>query len=362
MSSYFPDFFVDLVFPLLGVSLLALLPVLIWLVFFLRKQPEKKTYVALTFLAGMLSVIPIKLYQKYWDVALLSLENLDLTRAIGELVDFPSFPKLFAFVTTNIIVAFGLFLFVAFMMFFLEILSGDNTVSTFKKKFKRILEEPVFFVTVGIIVGVYAYFSSHSIDERIYFFLVVGMLEEFVKNLVVRFSDEFKIRSIDDALEFSIIVALGFAFVENILYFQDALESLRKGVIELGGFFSIVFLRSTLSVAAHIIFSSIFGYFYGVAHFSSQIYKNSVRSTQYFIIKKLHQILHMKEETLFHEEQLFLGMFTAMGLHAIFNSLLEFGEFRWSVAFVFTFLFIIIHLFHRQKHATIAEQETYPLK
>jgi len=248
----------------------------------------------------------------------------------------------------NILVSFGLFLFVAFLMFFLEILSGDNTVKTFRKKFIRIAEEPIFFVSVGIILGLYTYFSSFSLHEKIYFFLVVGMLEEFVKNLVLRFADEFKITSVDDALEFSIIVALGFAFAENVLYFHDLIGG--KHVLG-NDVYLLIIMRSTISVAAHVIFSSIFGYFYGIAYFASDIYKNKVKGAQTFIIKKLHQILHLKESTLFHEEQLFLGMFLAMGLHAIYNSLLEFNKFNFAIIFVCVFMIIIQRLFHRQKFA-----------
>ncbi len=329
-----------------GIILVALLPVLGWLWFFQKKQPEKKSYIALTFLAGMFSVLPIKLYEAYWDIAILNLENLSLITAIADLVHIQTLPKLFSFIVINIIVALGLFLFVAFLMFFLEILSGDNTIKTFKQKIIRIAETPVFFVSVGVILGLYTYLSSFSLHEKIYFFLVVGMLEEFVKNLVLRFADEFKITSINDALEFSIIVALGFAFTENILYFNDLIGG---GKVIGQNIYILIIMRSTISVAAHIIFSSIFGYFYGVAYFASDIYKIRVKGAQSFFIKKLHQILHLKESTVFHEEQLFLGMFVAMGLHAIYNSLLEFDMFNSALIFIFIFIIVIQHLFKKQK-------------
>ncbi len=334
----------------IGIILVALLPVLGWLWFFQKKQPEKKSYLALTFLAGMLSILPIKLYEAYWDIAILNLENLSLFTAIANLVHVQSLPKLFSFIILNVIVAFGLFIFVAFLMFFLEILSGDNTMKTFRRKFIRIMESPVFFVSVGIILGLYTYFSSFSLHEKIYFFLVVGMLEEFVKNLVLRFADEFKINSVDDALEFSIVVALGFAFAENVLYFNNLIGG---GQVLGQSIYILIIMRSTISVAAHVIFSSIFGYFYGIAYFASDIYKEKIKGAQGFVIRRLHQILHLKEVTLFHEEQLFLGMFLAMGLHAIYNSLLEFNKFNFALIFICVFIIIIQHLFHKQKFAII---------
>lgn len=328
-----------------GIILIALLPVLGWLWFFQRKQPEKKTYVALTFLAGMLSVLPIKLYEAYWDVAIFNLENINMFQSIADLVQMQSLPKLLSFLIVDIVVATGLFLFVALLMFFLEVLSGDNTIKTFRAKFMRILDEPMFFISVGVILGLYTYFSSLSLHDKVYFFIIVGMLEEFIKHLVLRFSDELKIQSVDDALEFGIVVALGFAFVENILYFRGNIELMGSDI------YLLILLRSTISVAAHVIFSAIFAYFYGVARFTDITYQKCVQSSRHVMINKLHQILHLRVTTLFYQEQMFIGMFCAMGLHAIFNSLLEFQRIDLVVPFIFAWMFIVIHLFHRSKSA-----------
>lgn len=170
------------------------------------------------------------------------------------------------------------------------------------------------------------------------------MLEEFVKHLVLRFSDEEKIQSIDDALEFSILVALGFAFVENILYFNSTEYT--------GTTFSLFVLsRSTISVMAHICFSAVFGYFYGVAKFSSQVYSEENEKKQHPFLELLHKILHLKGSTLFHEEKMMEGMLCAMGLHAFFNSLLEFGKTQWVIPFVVFLFFVVLHLFHKKDEA-----------
>ncbi len=337
MSYLTPQFF--------GIIVIALLPVLGWLWFFQRKQPEKKTYVALTFLAGMLSVLPIKLYEKYWDVAIFNLENLNIFQSIADLVHVQSLPRLLSFLMVDVVVAVGLFLFVAVLMFLLEVLSGSDTTKTFRKKFIRVLDEPIFFISVGVVLGFYTYFSSFSVNDKIYFFIIVGMLEEFIKHLVLRFSDEFKIQSVDDALEFAIIVALGFAFVENVLYFRGNIELMGSDI------YLLILMRSTISVSAHVTFSAIFGYFYGVARFGESFYQEVVQASRHKIINKIHQIIHLKIVTLLYQEQMMVGMFCAMGLHAIFNSLLEFQRVDLVIPFLFGLLFIILHLFHRPKFA-----------
>ncbi len=324
------------------IVLMILFPVLLWMWVFQQQQREKRAYVALAFLAGMLSVLPIKLYERYWDVVIYKLETLSLFSALADVVNFQSLPTLMAFIITSMIVALGLFLFVAIMMFFLEIISGDNTIATFRKKFRRIMEEPAFFVTVGIFIGLYAYFSTFSLHEKIYFFLIVGMLEEFVKHLVVRFSDEFKLRSVNDAIAFSIVVALGFAFVENILYFVQ----ISQNAFVDQELYVLMMLRSVVSVSAHIIFSAIFGYFYGISQFSTRLYRKKVIEKRAFFINLIHKIIHLKAKTVFHEEQLFLGLFCAMGLHAIFNSLLEFGQLSLVIPFLTALMFLVLHLFH----------------
>ena len=99
---------------------LALLPILGWIYFFNKKQPEKKKYVILTFVAGMTSVLPMKLYEKYWDKAIYTLEHWNIFQALGDLAASPTIPKLLAYFSINILVASFLFIFVALLMFFLD--------------------------------------------------------------------------------------------------------------------------------------------------------------------------------------------------------------------------------------------------
>ncbi len=311
----------------------------------------------MTFIAGMIAVLPIKLYEHYWDIAVLYFEHINLFTYLQDIFRFPELSRLLSYIIVNGLVALGFFLFIGLLMFVLEvILSRDNTLRIFEMKLTKLKEEPFLFLTLGALFGLVAFlfslsfFQTHgmeaSVSDKVSFFIVVGMLEEFVKHLVLRFSDEEKIHSVDDALSLSIIAALGFAFIENIMYLHTFMIS------EIGStFFQILIfflLRSTISVLAHVSFSAILGYFYGVAHFSDQIVREEVFRIQHSVIIKINQILHLKKSVLFHEEKMMEGMLLAMVAHAIFNALLNFNQMSLVILFLLTLFFFVFSLFHRK--------------
>ena len=53
----------------------------------------------------MLAILPIKLYEKYWDTAVLSLEHINLFEHIGELTHSQTIPRLLSFITASGIVS-----------------------------------------------------------------------------------------------------------------------------------------------------------------------------------------------------------------------------------------------------------------
>ncbi len=340
------EFFTEFKLLILGCALVSFLPIFLWIYFFQKKHFERRKYVVLTFIAGMFAVIPIKLYEKYWDTAVFYLEHLNLFQYISELVRFPTLSKLLAFVTVNALVAFGFYVFVALSMFVLEIFSGDNSQKVFRKKTRRIFESPLLFVSIGVLCGIVAYFFSFSISQKIWFFVIVGMLEEYIKHLVLRFSDDEKIQNVDDAISFAIIVALGFSFVENIFYLREFLSS---SSIVFSKFLVFFLLRSTISIIAHVCFSAVFGYFYGIAHFAREIYQVERQKNQHRFLAWIHRILHLKGATVFREEMMMEGMILAMLLHAIFNSLLEFGKTNLLIPGILLLFFFVLNLFHRKK-------------
>lgn len=330
----------------LGYGALALAPIALWFYFLRNNLPRRKGYLVLSFVAGMLSVLPIKLYEAYWDTGVGYLAHTNLFKHLAEVLEISSLNSLLAYIVATVLVMLGLFVFVAVMMFVLEIFSGDNSVRVFRKKAVKVLESPFFFISVGVMCGLMAFVSSLSLHEKVWLFMIVGILEEFTKHLVLRFSDEEKIHSVGEAIQFSIVVALGFAFVENIQYFGKIGDtSLLSGA----EFAMLVVLRSLVSVGAHVSFSAILGYFYGVAKFSSEIYQQEVLQHRHRALEWLHRVLHLKGSVLFHEQKMMEGVLLAMVLHGVYNSLLEFGYVSLALLFVGFLLFLVVYLLHQKQ-------------
>jgi RsiW-degrading membrane proteinase PrsW (M82 family) len=257
--------------------LLACVPAYIWGYIFYKKQPEPRKWVALTFIAGILSVMPIMLYKYAWQWI----------------------PRLNIFMYTDNMTQ--------------DLLGFANFA----------------YLPVGVVLA----------------FMFVGILEEYMKNVVVRVTDHNHLRSIDDAIEFCVIAALGFAFVENIMYFfyiwtYQGFESL---------FISFIF-RSIFSTFAHILFSGVFGYFYGVAHFAKPIWQKEIRENRHPILNAFHKITHLKGSTIFAEEKMLEGLFIAILLHSFFNVALEVGWTFIIVPYLVIGYMFLSHLFDKKEN------------
>lgn len=149
-------------------------------------------------------------------------------------------------------------------------------------------------------------------------FMIVGLIEEIMKLISVKAVDDDDFKSIDDSMEFFIIAALGFSFTENILYFYTIW--ITHGAYDL----LLPFLfRSSFSTLAHLIFSGVLGYYYGVAHFAKPILQQEIREKRNHWTVGLHKIFNLRKEKMFFEEKIFEGLLISIGLHAIFNIMLE---------------------------------------
>lgn len=149
-------------------------------------------------------------------------------------------------------------------------------------------------------------------------FMIVGCIEEIMKLLSVKVIDENEIKDIDDSMEFFIIAALGFSFTENILYFYNIW--LTQGPQNL----LLPFLfRSSFSTFAHLLFSGILGYYYGIAHFATPILQEELRANRQKWVVWAHKVFDIRKSHLFHKEVLLEGLLISIGLHALFNIFLE---------------------------------------
>jgi RsiW-degrading membrane proteinase PrsW (M82 family) len=177
--------------------------------------------------------------------------------------------------------------------------------------FTGLYEEPLNFLGVGVFLTAFvALFHWFGLSVLAFSVIFLAFAEEYSKHLIVRFTDDESIRSIDDAIEFSVIVGLAFAFAENVLlYFPRFLAEQNTAML---------LMRSTLTVLMHAVASGIFGYFYGLAHFSSHEVRSG-HGGRGPIYRALHRAFLFRRESLYHEAKMFEGLILAGTFHATFN-------------------------------------------
>lgn len=104
----------------------------------------------------------------------------------------------------------------------------------------------------------------------LYFFIVVGPVEEFVKWLAVRMyayrREEF--HAVIDGAIYGAIAGLGFATIENLIYITRVyIEAIEVGVNLLPSAIGITSVRA-LAGPGHVIYSTFAGYYLGLAKFN----------------------------------------------------------------------------------------------
>lgn len=188
---------------------------------------------------------------------------------------------------------------------------------------------PYLFLPVGTVIA----------------FSFVGVIEEYMKHHVVKTIDRGFFRNIDDAIEFSIISALGFAFVENVLYFYYIWTYQGFEILMV----SFVF-RSIFSTFAHVLFSGIYGYFYGIAYFADPIWSEEIQKKRHPIFNFLHMLFHFKRNRVFATEKVSEGLALAVILHGIFNIMLEMNLTIFMIPFLVFGYSLLDYLFKRKEN------------
>jgi RsiW-degrading membrane proteinase PrsW (M82 family) len=229
---------------------------------------------------------------------------------------------------------------------FLLGISSVAPILFYKWSWKVLPEVSVFHYTDQLTADLFS-FTPHLFLPlgSVFAFMFVGVIEEYMKNLVVRHADRGFFRNIDDAIEFSILAALGFAFFENILYLQ-AIWAAQGTETMLTAFL----FRGVFSTFAHILFSGIFGYYYGLAYFAEPIWAEEQRSKRHILVQFLHKVLHMKADRVFAVEMHTTGLLLAVILHAGFNLLLELGFTGFLVPFLILGYAYLDHLFQKKEN------------
>ena len=165
---------------------------------------------------------------------------------------------------------------------------------------------------------------TNAVEAAVLTFALVGITEEIVKHLVVRFTDKWHpeyINTIKNALVFSIVSALGFAFAENIFYFYNIY--VHYGV---GDLISSFIFRSVFTAMGHMIFSAIFGYYFGIAKFATAITEHAkLTGTKFYITRFFGRLFGWKTYEIYRQQKILQGLLIAMSVHAVFNTLLQMG-------------------------------------
>ena len=189
-------------------------------------------------------------------------------------------------------------------------------------------------------------------------FMIVGIIEEIAKLFAVKMTDKKRICSIDDAIEMNIMAALGFSFAENVLYFYNIIAT--RGMEDI--LYPFIF-RSLFSTFAHIMFSGIMGYYYGMALFSKNLLEEPKNRGKWHITKMFAKALHFKKEVLLHEEKIAEGLLIAITLHAVFNIFLEMNWVFLLVPFLTGGYIYLSHLFTKKKdqkeYCTVGNTRNY---
>jgi RsiW-degrading membrane proteinase PrsW (M82 family) len=357
-------------------GLLSLIPVLAWGYIFWKKDPEGRKVTFISFLAGIFSTFPILFYNDFFggqkQFLGIDFPNYNLFSSINNLANEPTLIGVGIFLISSVVTALFLFAVVLVMAFLLDIIDGEDSILSFRKKAVKILSETYTFAFIGLCIGLLAYLFGLSVEEAFFTYLLVGALEEFVKHLWVRFVDDDKFHSINDVILLSIVVGLGFAFFENILYFVNKIwlspcskleiengvcllnQSTGEYVHNIGVLFFPFIGRALLSVLAHACFSGIFGLFYGYAVFGNQeLQKMQYENRHPFVLSALqwfHRIFRFRMTTLYHEEKVLEGLFLAMFLHMVFNFLLEKGFVLQAGILIFGCFFYVSYLFSEKEN------------
>lgn len=154
--------------------------------------------------------------------------------------------------------------------------------------------------------------------------VIVGIIEEIGKNIIVRVVDKRHpeyIQTIGAALKLSICAGLGFSFAENIFYFYNIWISPEFGARDI---FATFIFRSLFTMCGHMVFSGIFGYYFGIGKFAADITDFArFQGRALWFTRWLSKLTGRMTFQIVREQKNMIGLFLAMGLHAAFNASLD---------------------------------------
>ncbi|PCI25631.1 hypothetical protein COB57_00195 [Candidatus Peregrinibacteria bacterium] len=297
---------------LIFLSLISLVPALIWIAIFNAEHHEKKSVLVSAFLAGCFSTVPIFFYQHLFvsgegiNLIFFKASAVNFQNNIAETLGYASSGELQG-MANNVPLTLEIIgsLFAVFL-----------GVGVLEEVFKQVVvntDSAKYFTFLAVFLGVFSIASDHSIGNIA--MVLVGLLAYFVFLREVLKNLAFK--SIDDAIEIAIIAALGFAFVENIHYFITKFGS--------NGFGVFIVIRVVFVTFIHILCSGIFGYHVGMAHFASDVLQDDYHAQKkHWFLRLVHKFFDIPKSRLFYYEHIILGLFLSVVFHALFDFFMAF--------------------------------------
>jgi len=314
---------------------LLILTTLAWGYLFYKKDyhPQPFRVIAQSFGMGLFAMAPVFGYKYLYQHFLPMLSEYEIFQP---LLNSAFLSGVLMFVLNLIILSLILFVLSGLVSIILTIFN-HNVLVNLKNALK---DEPLGFVAVSLMIGMAIYlqtlfqnwFNHPIIGTALGTILFLAIIEEYIKHLIVRITDDKRLKDIDDAITLSIVVGLAFAFTENIIYSLVA------------GDMGIIFYRTMISIPIHLVASGIFGYYYGLAHFAQPIVKIEEGEKTYKA-KWLPKLLTLKRSTMYREEKIIEGIFFATLFHAIINLLFEFTLGFLAVPLIIVGIVIIFRLY-----------------
>ncbi|MBT6069219.1 PrsW family intramembrane metalloprotease [Candidatus Peregrinibacteria bacterium] len=183
-------------------------------------------------------------------------------------------------------------------------------------------------------LDVYGYINASVTNPLIWFtvtYMLAGVLEELAKGSIIYWLDfsSIQIKTINNCIKYNLLVGLGFAFSENILYFYSGI---RGG--DFLNLFGVFMFRGMFTVCAHMIFSSIVGYFYGLAKFSDPIVKQEKwQGREHKLVRWYAHLKGTDPRRLLPKIKWWTGVLIAMIMHGAYNLSLISG-YIWLAALI----------------------------
>ena len=332
---------------------LLVLTTLIWGVVFYKKDyhPQPVKIMLQSFGVGLFSMIPVFAYKYAYQHLLPQLSDVRIFRP---LLDSPLWSGVFVFALNLVALSLLLFLLSGLLSLILNVFS-HAALANLKN---AIAQEPLGFTAVSLMVGVAVFlqnwiqrvWDSPLLATVLSSILFLAIIEEYVKHLIVRVTDDKRIKDIDDAITLSIMVGLAFAFTETIVY----------GIV--AGNMKIVFFRTMVSLPVHVVASGIFGYYYGLAHFAKPMVAMNGGEKTYHgqlgglashgrakRVEWLHRLMTFKKSSVVSEERIIQGFLFATLFHALANVLFELSLGILAVPMIVFGVWILLQLYGASK-------------